>query len=151
MYEEMMNDKIITFIENNGYKSYVQIPISLGKVDFVGINNDECIIVESKVHNWKKALKQVIIYGYGAEKSYIAIPNPTAEYIKKKHDIILKKYGIGLIKVDNEAVEIIPCIKKNPSDMFKNIILKEIYKRDKESKKRISNLMEKYNNGRTMV
>ena len=145
-YEEIMEDKILKFIEDEGYFPYVQIPFSLGKIDFVGINDNECIIIETKIKNWKKALKQTILYGYGVEKAYIALPNPTASYVQNKYYDLLMKYDIGLIEVTNSAKILIQSKNKEPSKIFKNIILKEIFERKKRSNLRINKLLEKYNN-----
>mgnify|MGYP001243138479 CR=1 FL=1 len=60
MYEEQLYQGIVSFIEKEGYASYVQIPIFSGKIDLVGVKNSECMVIESKRNHWKKALKQAL-------------------------------------------------------------------------------------------
>lgn len=151
MFEEIMEDVIISYLENQGYTSYLQIPYSLGKIDFVGIRNNECIIIESKVKNWKKALKQSINYGYGADKAYVAIPHKTANFIKNNHASFFRRYNIGLLSISNEVEILIGCKEKIPSALFKNLILTEILKRSELSKNRVARLLEKYQDDGIMV
>ena len=49
MYEESMTGLIRDFLSNQGYIPYDQIPFFQGKIDFVGIRNEECIVIESKI------------------------------------------------------------------------------------------------------
>jgi hypothetical protein len=142
MFEEQMIDKIFNFISDSGYNPFSQIPLLYGKIDFVGVNDLECMVIESKIKNWKSAVKQVISYGYGADYSYIAFPEHTAYYINKKYPEVLKKYSIGLLSVDlinEKKVEIlIEPKKKTSSLLFKNNILCEINKRKNESENRVN-------------
>lgn len=146
MYEVIMEDTIISYLEYHGYTPYVQIPFSLGKIDFVGIKDNECIVIETKINNWKKGLKQTINYGYGAEKAYVATPLKTANYIVKNHSYLFKKYDIGLLGISKKVDIIIECNNRTPSQLFKNLILKKITKRHEKSKLRIEKFLEKCNN-----
>lgn len=144
MFEEQMGDKIISFIQKEGYTAFPQIPLFLGKIDFVGINEDsECLIIESKVKKWKKALKQALRYGYGAEKAYIALPAPTARNIERKHREVFENYEVGLIEISKEVNVLIPCRTKIPSSIFKQIILSEAQKRQVMSGIRIAKFRER--------
>jgi len=145
MFEEQMGDKIISFIQKEGYKVFPQIPLFLGKIDFVGINRDsECLVIEGKIKKWKRALKQALRYGYGAEKAYIALPTPTARNVEKKHRELFENYEVGLIEVSKEVNVLIPCKIKTPSLIFKKIILTEVQKRESMSRVRIARFRERY-------
>lgn len=144
MFEEQMGERIITFMEEEGYAAYPQIPLFLGKIDFVGINRDsEFLVVESKVSNWKKALKQALRYGYGAEKAYVALPTPTAKNVERRHRVAFERYKVGLIEVSKDVSILISCKTKTPSLIFKRIILSEIQKRKARSLERIAKFKEK--------
>jgi len=135
MFEEQIGEKIYSFLQEEGYTTFPQIPLFLGKIDFVGINSDsECLVVETKIAKWKKALKQALGYGYGAEKAYIALPAPTASNIEKKHRATLEHYKIGLIEVSTDVTILIQSETKEPSLVFKEIILNEIQKREIRSR-----------------
>jgi hypothetical protein len=148
MFEEQMIDQIRNFIEELGFSPYSQIPLFSGKIDFVGVRDDECVIVESKLNNWKSALKQALFYGYGADYSYIALPNNYAKYIFLTFGIELKKHNIGLLSVDlngDQRLEIlIMANKKDFSTVYKNNILYEINKRKTYSENRINDFKRLY-------
>ena len=139
MFEERMSQKIISFIEREGYFPLVQIPHFMGSIDFVGINASECIIIESKISKWKDCLRQAIRYGYGAEKAYVALPAPLAAYVAKNFEKKFVKYGIGIIEVDENTISIlIECNYKSPSSVFKQMILTVAQTRLNKSRERVS-------------
>lgn len=144
MFEEQMGDPIISFAQREGYTVYPQIPLYIGKIDFVGINEDsECLIIESKVKNWRKALKQALRYGYGAEKAYIALPTPTARNVARRYREIFENYEVGLIEISDEVSILIHCRTKTPSPIFKRVILGEVQKRKVKSHERITKFKER--------
>jgi len=146
MYEEQMAEAIISFIEEEGYTPLVQIPHLSGTIDFIGMNSNECIIIESKISKWKSALKQAVRYGYGAEKTFVALPTPTAEYVAKNFRQIFEKYGIGLIQVDENNTDVlIECKQNTPSPVFKKIITFEVEQRLEKSKDRIGKFIRRVN------
>lgn len=140
MFEEQMSQKVLSFIREEGYLPLVQVAFFIGYVDFVGIKQHECLVVESKVSKWKIALKQALRYGYGAEKAYVALPAPTASHVVNKHRDIFVKYGIGIVEVADIATILLECKRKNPSSVFKQIILNEAHERLKRSNERVSKL-----------
>lgn len=145
MFEEQIGEGIYSFLQEEGYTVFPQIPLFLGTIDFVGIKEDsECLVVETKVSKWKKALKQALRYGYGAEKAYIALPAPTATNIAKEHIETFENYKIGLIEVSTEVKILIPCKTRTPSQLFKQIIMNEIKKREVRSRERISKFKERH-------
>lgn len=137
MYEEQMSEGIICFLVEEGYKPLVQVQHPTGSIDFVGLNSSECIIIESKISKWKSALRQAIRYGYGAEKAYVALPPPTAEYVASNFRETFEKYGIGIMEVSEAEVVILINCKLNPaSPVFKQFILSEAKERLKKSHER---------------
>ena len=147
MFEEQLSQAIISFIREEGYTPFVQIPHFMGRIDFLGINNSECIVIESKINKWKSALKQAIRYGYGAEKTYVALPSPTASYVASNFKEKFEQYGIGLIDVNEAyAIVLIDCKNKAPSPIFKQIILNEAQERLSKSQRRIDEFVRRFKN-----
>ena len=147
MFEEQLSQRIISFIQEEGYTPFVQIPHFMGRIDFVGINDSECIIIESKISKWKSALKQAIRYGYGAEKSYVALPSPTASYVASHFKEKFERYGIGLIDVSEICAHVlIDCQNKTPSPIFKQIILGEAQDRLSKSQGRVGKFIGRFKN-----
>lgn len=145
MYEEQLQQSVLSFVEREGYTFFVQIPHLMGSIDVVGIKGSECIVIETKVSKWKSALRQALGYGYGAEKSYIALPDPTAKNVLEKHREIFERYGIGIIEVSDSASIILASETKIPSPVFKQIILNQVHNRKLSQADRVSALRRRLN------
>lgn len=147
MFEEQLSQTIIAFIQEEGYTPFVQIPHFMGRIDFVGINDYECIVIESKIGKWKNALRQAVRYGYGAEKTYVALPSPTASYVARHFKEKFEQYGIGLIDANETgAIVLIDCRNKAASPIFKQIILNEAHDRLIRSQGRIGEFTRRFKN-----
>lgn len=145
MYEEQLSEGIISFLIGKGYKPIVQVQHPTGSIDFVGVNSSECIVIESKISKWKSALRQAIRYGYGAEKAYVALPPPTAEYVANNFRDAFEKYGVGLMQVAESDVAILINCKSNiASPVFKRIILNEAEGRLLKSESRIQQFVGRF-------
>ena len=147
MYEEQLRDPIIRFLTERGYRVYDQVPLFNGKIDFVGINNeDQCIVVEAKISKWKDAFKQALNYGYGADFVFVALPYKTAKYVVKNHSSIFTDYNVGIIGVEKTGAEILlPSNKHELSLIIKNKILNNTINRTKESVMRVQNFKARHN------
>ena len=143
MYEEQLYQGIVSFIEKEGYASYVQIPIFSGKIDFVGVKNSECMVIESKINHWKKALKQALKYGHGAERVFVALPSPTSKYVMENYKQTFEGYGVGIIDVSADTSIILDCMTKQPSTAFKRMILDEVEYRKIKSQNRVFKFKER--------
>lgn len=138
-----MSDLLIRYLLDNGLKPFVQIPFFSGRIDFVGMNGDQCIIIESKIGKWKKALTQAIRYGYAADEAYVALPSPTARYVFQNYENLFKKYGIGLLEVDKEKYKInllLKSVNLESSETLKKKLINYLYKRKNNSMEKISAL-----------
>ena len=146
MYEEQLRDPIISFLSDSGFRVYDQIPLFNGKIDFVGINNqNQCIVIETKISKWKDALKQALSYGYGADYVYVAMPYKIAKYISENYFELFDDYNIGLIGVKEEKVEVfISSFKPDFSQTIKNKLMYNIEIRESNSEERIENLKVRY-------
>jgi len=149
VYEECMVDLIRMFIIESGFYPYDQIHLFNGKIDFVGIRDRECMVIESKIGKWKEAIKQVTRYGKGADYCYVALPHSTAEYCYNNHRDHFEKKSIGLlsVKINKEMhVEIlINGQKQTQSIIFKKYIMKQVENRRKNSHNRVEYFIDKIN------
>ena len=66
-------------------------------VDIICQNDKEIIAIEVKVRNWKRALRQAIIYQLCANRTYVALCHRFSGRVKIEFFL---KYGVGLIEVN---------------------------------------------------
>lgn len=148
MLEIEMMDQLRDFLLDSGFEPYEQIRFLNGKIDFVGVKDNSCIVIESKVNKWKDALRQIMKYGHGADMSYIALPMTTAKYVYEKHQNIFNTYGIGLISVNldekRKAEILLSSSEKYCSPIYKQHLLSSIKGRRFRSNNRIKSLMDKF-------
>jgi hypothetical protein len=130
---------------DEGYTPFLQVPHFSGKIDFLGVNSNECIIIESKISKWKCALKQAIRYGYGADKAFVALPSSVAIYVANNFKNQFEQYQVGLLEIcENCTNMLIESDRKVPSPVFKRILLRQVSNRQKESRQRVTELIERY-------
>lgn len=144
MFEEQLHQSLLSFIEGEGYSHFVEIPLLMGSIDIVGIKGSECLVIETKIAKWKNALKQAIGYGYGAEKTYVAMPQPTARNVAEKHGATFEKYGVGIIEVSDIVNILLDCEDKTPSPVFKQIIFNEVQNRKQRRENRVLALRRRF-------
>lgn len=123
-----MYESILTFLQREGYLPFVQVPHFSGRIDFVGIKDSECLVIEGKVSKWKNGLIQALKYGYGAEEAYVALPKSVAGNIANRHGKTFEKYGVGIVEVGESSNIVLSCEHKTASPIFKQMILNEIQK-----------------------
>jgi len=87
-----------------------EVKIGSKIVDVFAISRDkgECVAVELKVSDWKKALRQAATYQVFADFCYVALHH-SATARAMKHEAIFKELGVGLLSVKvNASVQIEP-------------------------------------------
>lgn len=148
MLEIEMMDQLRDLLLDSGFEPYEQIRFLNGKIDFVGVKDNSCVVIESKVNKWKDALRQIMRYGYGADMSYIALPMKTAQYVCKKHQDIFNTHRIGLISVNldekRKAEILLTSSEKYCSPIYKKYLLSSIEERRLRSDNRIRNFMDRF-------
>jgi hypothetical protein len=82
-----------------GFLIREEVPFLLKVADLLCLHEDsgECIAIEVKVKDWRKALKQAIVYQMMADRVYIAMSN---RHIKSIDHDLLAENAVGLISVD---------------------------------------------------
>ena len=97
--ESSLLDPIAGYIRRKGFTFQVQeLPFYQRSVDIYGFSKvrNKTIAIELKLHKWKKAIEQALLYQLCADEAYIAMPK---KFIGRVSLALLIKYGIGLISV----------------------------------------------------
>lgn len=97
--ESSLLDPIAGYIRRKGFRFQIQeLPFYQRSVDIYGFSKitNKTIAIELKLHKWKKAIEQAILYQLCADEAYIAMPK---KFIGRVNLDLLTKYGIGLISV----------------------------------------------------
>ena len=97
--ESSLLDPITKYIKRMGFRLQVpELPFYDRSVDVYGFSrkDNKTIAIELKLHKWKKAIEQAILYQLCADEAYIAMPK---KFIGRVNLDLLTKYGVGLISV----------------------------------------------------
>lgn len=105
--ETTVVNQLITDCYENGLHYKTEVPLFRSKIDLVTINpkNNKVIAIEAKVSNWYRALQQATSYTMCANKVYVALWH---KYQHRVDPEIFRRYGIGLLSVDETIDEVIP-------------------------------------------
>ena len=84
---------------DQGYLTQQEVPFLLKVADLFCFNEDsgECIAVEVKVRNWRRALEQALVYQMMADQVYIAL---YIEHAKSVDRNLLQSKSVGLLTID---------------------------------------------------
>ena len=104
-----------------------KLPDNSGReIDILCLNKrkPEIIAIETKIRDWRTALRQAFTRLFYVDRSYIALPE---KYLSKIDKVLAKKYGIGVISVDGHA-KIVQRAEKSSKVMKwrKEMIIKDI-------------------------
>jgi hypothetical protein len=97
--ESSLLDPIAEYIKRKGFVFQTQeLPFYKRSVDIYGFSkiSNKTIAIELKLHKWKKAIEQALLYQLCADEAYIAMPK---KFVGRVNLDILTKYGVGLISV----------------------------------------------------
>ena len=86
------------YFRQKGFLTQEEVPFLLKVADLLCFHQEtgECIAVEVKIRNWRKALTQALVYQMMADRVYIALSN---KYVKAVDCNILAKNAVGLISI----------------------------------------------------
>ena len=105
--ESSLLKPVVGYIKRKGFRLQAsELPFYQRSVDIYGFSmaNNKTIAIELKLHKWKKAVEQALLYQLCADEAYIAMPK---KFIGRVNLDFLTKYGIGLITVSETG----RCIK----------------------------------------
>ncbi len=97
--ESSLLDPIAGYIRRKGFIFQIQeLPFYQRSVDIYGFSkiSNKTIAIELKLHKWKKAIEQALLYQLCADKAYIGMPK---KFIGRVNLDLITRYGIGLISV----------------------------------------------------
>ncbi len=100
---ELELQKICTnFFLRKGLLAREEVPFLLKVADIFSFNQEsgECIAVEVKIRDWRRALKQALVYQLVADKVYIALLDEHIPAVV--HDSLLE-HSIGLISINTDG------------------------------------------------
>lgn len=117
------------YYQTGGYRVKREVPMKNKVIDIVCQDDEEIIAIEVKVRNWKKALKQAIIYQLCANKTYVALYHKYSRCIKKQ---LFLRYGVGLIEIDGSIIIKIESQKNVALNPFYINIINEYFKKKEE-------------------
>ena len=94
---------VAKFATNEGFRLQVsEMPFYEYSIDLYGFSTkqDSTVAVELKLLDWKRALRQAVLYQLCSDLVYIAMPEKSAQRVDVEE---LKRNGIGLIAVCNSG------------------------------------------------
>ncbi len=97
--ESSLLEPIANYIRRKGFRLQAsELPFYERSVDVYGFSKtkNKTIAIELKLHKWKKAIEQAILYQLCADEAYIAMPK---KFVGRVNLDLLTKYGVGLISV----------------------------------------------------
>lgn len=97
--ESSLLEPVTGYIKRKGFSvQALELPFYERSVDIYGFSKitNKTIAIELKLHKWKKAIEQAILYQLCADEAYIAMPK---KFIGRINLDLLTKYGIGLISI----------------------------------------------------
>ena len=95
------------YFREKGFLTQEEVPFLLKVADLLCFHEEtgECVAVEVKVRNWRRALTQALVYQMMADRVYIAMSN---KYINSVDYMLLAKNTVGLISIDvNGTVKLV--------------------------------------------
>ena len=97
--ESSLLEPIANYIKRKGFGLQTsELPFYARSVDVYGFSKtkNKTIAIELKLHKWKKAIEQALLYQLCADEAFIAMPK---KFIGRVNLDLLTQYGIGLISV----------------------------------------------------
>jgi len=110
IFERDLYPPILLYLRENGFNYYEEVKFLTRQIDIIGKKEKKIIAIEIKVSNWQRALQQALTCRLCADESYIAISEKYSHRVKLE---LLKEYGIGLIIVKENEMEIVQKAKKS--------------------------------------
>ncbi len=100
-----------------GCEVYFEVPILHRHADVVGIQGEEVVAVELKLTQWRVALAQARAYQLGAQRAYLALPQPRAEALRRAPSP-LESEGVGLLGVALPVGKVRELLPATPSPRY---------------------------------
>jgi hypothetical protein len=111
--EKSLYPKVRRFLRHRGWRVESQVaprPGSPRRFDVVGVKprRRQVVVVEVKVRDFPKALRQAGYRQFVADLVYVGFPQPFARRVLRNHAPDLKATGLGLLGVGDRVHELFP-------------------------------------------
>lgn len=115
--ENDMNEVVIRHFSKNGYVSFEEMRVGLKQIDlyFIHKHYPKTIAVELKIRNWRQAMRQAYQNTFYAQKSYVGLWH---EFCKDTIASKISKYGIGVLNIEIDNVEILEAPTHRPIGIY---------------------------------
>ena len=124
--EEDLYLPMIEYFKELNYSVELEIPIYRNRIDLLAYDDKNLIVVELKLMNWKRALRQATYYQLGTDLAYIAMPFYEAIEVYKRINLF-EDEGVGLFAVLLNKSEVRELIKPKRSMKKIDYISRGIY------------------------
>ena len=96
--ESMLLPAVRAYFKKQYEQHTTELPFYAHRIDLYGYSaaTDCTVAVELKLHDWRRALEQALVYQLCADYVFIAVPAATAERVNLDE---LRVHGIGLLSV----------------------------------------------------
>lgn len=99
-WEYLLSRPVAAYFRRKGFRWQVpEMQFYERRIDLYAFSQvyDLTLAVELKLHRWRYALKQALLYQLCSDLVYIALP---AARVKSVHRAMLAEHGVGLVSVD---------------------------------------------------
>jgi len=103
--EEDLRPIVDQYFRGRGFRTYHEAFLLERWIDLLAVK-DVVVAVELKIHDWKQALKQAVMYQLAADYAFVAMPFETA-FTAYRHRWRFEDDGVGLLAVRGEEVRVL--------------------------------------------
>jgi hypothetical protein len=101
--ERLLAEPVSAYVRRKSFsKQTRELQFYEFRIDLYGFSRakDLTIAIELKLHNWRRAIEQALIYQLCSDLVFIAVPENT---IARIDGVLLQEHGIGLLAVEGVA------------------------------------------------
>lgn len=101
--EYLLAEPVSAYVRRKSfYRQQRELQFYEFRIDIYGFSRVKhlTVAIELKIHKWRRALEQALIYQLCSDLVFIAVP---ANTIARVDDELLREHGIGLLAVDGIA------------------------------------------------
>lgn len=109
--ESALAEPVGRHLEAQGYETFYEVHFNGRIADVIGLQAEEVVAVELKLHDYRMAHRQAMAYQVGCHRSYVGVPLPTALEALRRHRFEFERSGTGLLAVnmpDGDVRELLP-------------------------------------------
>ena len=103
--EEDLRPRVVAHFRGLGFRTHHEVRLLERWIDLVAVKED-VVAVELKIHNWREALKQAVMYQLAADYSVVAMPWENA-FTAHRHRWRFEEDGVGLLAVRGEEIRML--------------------------------------------